>query len=158
MLRIKLGGFKEITRRAAKTIFPLQKIERWGFDPELLYLARKFGFKVVEVPVEWAHSEDTRISPSQDGNRMFGEMLHEEIQSLISGLSGGISNGLHKINCADFSVALMVGLGSAGPRVQCRRIRRMHTNRRIFLELLGDVQLLATMPRHCVRVGSWHGS
>jgi hypothetical protein len=83
MLRITLGlrfkdtqcGFKAFTRRAAKTIFPLQKIERWGFDPELLYLARKLGFKVVEVPVEWAHREGTRISPLRDGTRMFAEML-----------------------------------------------------------------------------------
>lgn len=83
MLRITLGlgfkdtqcGFKAFTRDAAGKIFPLQKIERWGFDPELLYLARKLKFKVVEVPVEWAHSEGTRISPLRDGIRMFVEML-----------------------------------------------------------------------------------
>ncbi|MGA9800567.1 MAG: dolichyl-phosphate beta-glucosyltransferase [Terriglobales bacterium] len=83
MLRITLGlgfkdtqcGFKAFTRDAASKIFPLQKIERWGFDPELLYLARKLKFKVAEVPVEWAHSEGTRISPLRDGIRMFVEML-----------------------------------------------------------------------------------
>jgi glycosyltransferase involved in cell wall biosynthesis len=83
MLRVTLGlnfkdtqcGFKAFTQRAAKTIFPLQRIERWGFDPELLYLAKKFGFKVAEVPVEWAHSEGTRISPLRDGTKMFQEML-----------------------------------------------------------------------------------
>ncbi len=83
MLRITLGltfkdtqcGFKAFTRDAAMKIFPLQKIERWGFDPELLYLARKLKFKVAEVPVEWAHSEGTRISPLRDGTRMFLEML-----------------------------------------------------------------------------------
>jgi dolichyl-phosphate beta-glucosyltransferase len=83
MLRITLGlgfkdtqcGFKAFTRDAATRIFPLQKIERWGFDPELLYLANKLKFKVVEVPVEWAHSEGTRISPLRDGTRMFLEML-----------------------------------------------------------------------------------
>jgi dolichyl-phosphate beta-glucosyltransferase len=82
-LRIALGlnirdtqcGFKAFTRRAAKTIFPMQTVERWGFDPELLYLAREFGFKVVEVPVEWAHSEGTRISALRDGPQMFLEML-----------------------------------------------------------------------------------
>jgi dolichyl-phosphate beta-glucosyltransferase len=82
-LRITLGlnirdtqcGFKAFTRRAAKTIFPMQTVERWGFDPELLYLAREFGFKVVEVPVEWAHSEGTRISALRDGPQMFLEML-----------------------------------------------------------------------------------
>jgi dolichyl-phosphate beta-glucosyltransferase len=83
MLRITLGlkfkdtqcGFKAFTRDAAQTIFPLQRIERWGFDPELLYLAKKFGFKVVEVPVVWGHSGGTRISPLRDGTRMFLEML-----------------------------------------------------------------------------------
>ena len=83
MLRVTLGlnfkdtqcGFKAFTRRAANTIFPLQTIERWGFDPELLYLAKKFGFEVAEVPVAWAHSEGTRISPLRDGLKMFQEML-----------------------------------------------------------------------------------
>ncbi|MGC2182387.1 MAG: dolichyl-phosphate beta-glucosyltransferase [Terriglobales bacterium] len=83
MLRLTLGltfkdtqcGFKAFTRRAADAIFPLQTIERWGFDPELLYLAKQFGFRVDEVPVAWAHSEGTRISPLRDGSKMFLEML-----------------------------------------------------------------------------------
>ena len=77
LLRLILGlnfkdtqcGFKAFTRRAAATIFPLQKIERWGFDPELLYLAKKFKLKVAEVPVAWAHSEGTRISPAARRNQ-----------------------------------------------------------------------------------------
>ncbi len=68
-------GFKAFTRRAAQTIFPLQTIERWGFDAELLYLARKCGFKVTEVPVVWTHSEGTRINPLRDGVQMFVETL-----------------------------------------------------------------------------------
>jgi len=68
-------GFKAFTRRSAQAIFSLQRIERWGFDPELLYLARRFGFAVREVPVAWSHREGTRISPLRDGIRMFGEML-----------------------------------------------------------------------------------
>jgi len=68
-------GFKAFTRPAAQAIFPQQRIERWGFDPEILYLANKFGFRTVEVPVEWAHDEGTRISPLRDGTRMFFEML-----------------------------------------------------------------------------------
>ncbi len=83
LLRIILGlrfkdtqcGFKAFTRRAAQAIFPLQRIERWGFDPEILFLARKFGFRVEEVPVLWGHSGDTRIHPVVDGARMFWEML-----------------------------------------------------------------------------------
>ena len=68
-------GFKAFTRRSAQAIFPQQKIERWGFDPELLYLARKFGFTVSEVPVTWSHREGTRIHPLRDGVRMFVELL-----------------------------------------------------------------------------------
>ncbi len=83
LLRMTLGltfkdtqcGFKAFTRRAADVIFPLQSIERWGFDPELLFLAKKFKFKVVEVPVTWAHAEGSRISPLRDGIKMFQEML-----------------------------------------------------------------------------------
>ncbi len=82
-LRIALGlrykdtqcGFKAFTRRAAQTIFPLQHIERWGFDPEILFLAQRFGFRVEEVAVQWAHREGTHISPLRDGMRMLGEML-----------------------------------------------------------------------------------
>jgi dolichyl-phosphate beta-glucosyltransferase len=67
-------GFKAFRRAAAEVIFPLQKIERWGFDPELLFLGLSHGFKVAEVPVIWAHSEGTRIRPIRDGLRMLGEM------------------------------------------------------------------------------------
>jgi len=83
-LRIFLGlkekdtqcGFKAFTRNAAQKIFPQQQIERWGFDPEILYLARRFRFVVKEVPVAWAHVEGTRISPLRDGLRMFAEVLN----------------------------------------------------------------------------------
>jgi glycosyltransferase involved in cell wall biosynthesis len=68
-------GFKAFTRPSAQAIFPLQKIERWGFDPELLYLARKLGFNVSEIAVAWSHREGTRINPLRDGIRMFGEIL-----------------------------------------------------------------------------------
>jgi glycosyltransferase involved in cell wall biosynthesis len=68
-------GFKAFTRQSGGAIFPLQQVERWGFDPEILYLARKFGFRVDEVPVRWAHREGTRINPIKDGIRMFLEVL-----------------------------------------------------------------------------------
>lgn len=83
LLRILLGlkfkdtqcGFKAFTRGAAQTLFPRQTIERWGFDPELLYLARKWGLKTKEVAVVWSHTGGTRIHPLRDGLRMFEELL-----------------------------------------------------------------------------------
>jgi dolichyl-phosphate beta-glucosyltransferase len=82
-LRILLGlnfkdtqcGFKAFTRTAAQKIFPRQRIERWGFDPELLYLARREKLKVVEVAVLWSDQQGTRISPLRDGLRMLTEVL-----------------------------------------------------------------------------------
>jgi glycosyltransferase involved in cell wall biosynthesis len=67
-------GFKAFTRAAAQTVFQLETIERWGFDPEILFIARKRGFKVVEVPVSWAHDERTRISYLKDGIRMLQDI------------------------------------------------------------------------------------
>jgi dolichyl-phosphate beta-glucosyltransferase len=68
-------GFKAFRKDAAQSIFPLQKIERWGFDPEILFLARRAGMQIEEVPVLWAHSEGTRLNPLRDGLRMFVELL-----------------------------------------------------------------------------------
>ena len=97
LLRTTLGlrfrdtqcGFKAFRQRAAQTIFPLQKIERWGFDPEILFLSRKFGFRVQEVPVAWGHSGDTRINPLVDGTRMFLEMLRVRWYDLTGKYDGG---------------------------------------------------------------------
>lgn len=67
-------GFKAFTRHAAQTVFQLQTIERWGFDPEILFIALKRGFKVKEVPVSWAHDERTRMSYLRDGMQMLKEL------------------------------------------------------------------------------------
>jgi dolichyl-phosphate beta-glucosyltransferase len=68
-------GLKAFNRAAAEKVFTRQKIERWGFDPELLFIAKKFNMKLVEVPVEWAHDDRSKINPIVDGFKMFLEML-----------------------------------------------------------------------------------
>lgn len=67
-------GFKAFRREAAQTIFRLQTIERWGFDPEILFIARKLKYTIVEVPVTWGHDERSRISYLKDGLKMLEEM------------------------------------------------------------------------------------
>ena len=67
-------GFKAFTRAAAQTVFQLQTIERWGFDPEILFIALKRGLRVVEVPVSWGHDERTRMSYLKDGMKMLEEI------------------------------------------------------------------------------------
>lgn len=75
-------GFKAFNRKAVTTIFPNMKIERWGFDPEILFLARRYGLRVAEVPVSWAHDHRSKISPMRDGTRMLGELLRIRMNSL----------------------------------------------------------------------------
>jgi len=67
-------GFKAFTRTAAQTIFQLQTIEGWGFDPEILFIALKRGYRIVEVPVSWHHDERTRMSYLKDGVKMLEEI------------------------------------------------------------------------------------
>ena len=67
-------GFKAFTRAAAQTVFQLQTIERWGFDPEILFIAIKCGYRVDEVPVSWAHDERSRMSYLKDGMKMLEEI------------------------------------------------------------------------------------
>lgn len=57
-------GFKLFTARAAEAIFPKLKITRWGFDIEVLALARKFGFKIKEVPIKWVNDTESKVKPS----------------------------------------------------------------------------------------------
>lgn len=82
-LRLVLGlkfkdtqcGFKAFSRNSARAIFPPQKVERWGFDPEIIYVAQRLGFKIAEVPVRWAHSAGTRLHPIRDGIHAFWDVL-----------------------------------------------------------------------------------
>jgi glycosyltransferase involved in cell wall biosynthesis len=68
-------GFKLFRREAAAQIVPLQRIERWAFDPELLYIAQRFGLRIAEVPVVWSHVPGTKIHVFRDSLRMFAEVV-----------------------------------------------------------------------------------
>ncbi len=57
------AGFKMFTQRAAETIFPLQTIDRWGYDIELLAIARQLDFRVCEVPIVWVNAPGSKVRP-----------------------------------------------------------------------------------------------
>lgn len=76
-------GFKAFTRAAAQTVFQLQTIEGWGFDPEILFIATKRGLRIKEVPVSWAHDERTQISYLEDGARMLQDLAHVRWNALM---------------------------------------------------------------------------
>jgi glycosyltransferase involved in cell wall biosynthesis len=69
-------GFKAFTQSAAQTIFQLQRIHRWGFDPEILFIALRRGYVVREVAVTWGHDERSRISYLRDGMQMLRELIY----------------------------------------------------------------------------------
>jgi dolichyl-phosphate beta-glucosyltransferase len=68
-------GFKAFRREVAREIFPFQTIEGWGFDVEILFIARRFGYQVVEVPVVWYYGAESKVSPVKDTIGMFAELL-----------------------------------------------------------------------------------
>ena len=68
-------GFKLFQGRAAREIFRRQRIERWGFDAEILFIAGKLGFAVAEVPVRWSHAEGTKVRMLRDSIRMLLDLL-----------------------------------------------------------------------------------
>jgi len=68
-------GFKAFKRKAARLVFSRQRIERWGFDPEVLMLADRFCFVVKEIGVEAIHDERSRVNIVRDSFQMLCEVL-----------------------------------------------------------------------------------
>ena len=68
-------GFKAFRRAAAGEIFSRARIDGFAFDTEVLLLARQFGLRVDELPVEWINDEETKFRPFSDGWRSFCDLL-----------------------------------------------------------------------------------
>jgi dolichyl-phosphate beta-glucosyltransferase len=68
-------GFKLFEARAAREVFRRQQLERFGFDAEVLFIGRRLGYRTVEVPVRWSHSEGTKVSMFRDSLNMFLDLL-----------------------------------------------------------------------------------
>ena len=76
-------GFKAFRRERCAILFEQQRIERFGFDPELLYLARHHGLHSVEIPVQWGHSHATKVSMLRDSIQMFLDVFQIRWNSLL---------------------------------------------------------------------------
>ncbi len=68
-------GFKAYRRASLNPIFQVQRIHGFGFDVEILYLARKRGLRLQETPVLWAHAEGTKVRMVRDAWRMVLDLL-----------------------------------------------------------------------------------
>jgi glycosyltransferase involved in cell wall biosynthesis len=68
-------GFKCFRREIAEELFPLQTIDGWAFDVELLFIAQQRGHRVVEVPITWYYKAHSKIKPLRDSINMVVETL-----------------------------------------------------------------------------------
>ena len=68
-------GFKCFRREAALDIFGVQRLDGMSFDVEALYIARKRGYRIVEVPIDWYYMSESRVRLVEDSLRMFSDIL-----------------------------------------------------------------------------------
>ena len=68
-------GFKLFRRETTRRAFELQRVDRFGFDPEILFLIERQGGKVVEVPVRWNHNPATKVHYLRDSLHMTLDLL-----------------------------------------------------------------------------------
>ncbi len=68
-------GFKAYLSKAAKFLCEKQKMDDWSFDTELLFIAKKHGFRIKEVPVRWVHKSGSKVNPFKDGVGSFLSLI-----------------------------------------------------------------------------------
>jgi len=68
-------GFKCFSAEAAEAIFPLQRLEGWSFDVEILTIARQLGFEITEVPITWHYQPGSRMHLLQDSLQMAKDLF-----------------------------------------------------------------------------------
>ena len=74
-LRDTQCGFKLFRRETTRRAFELQRVDGFGFDPELLFLVERLGGKVVEVPVRWNDNPGTKVRFLRDSVGMFWDLV-----------------------------------------------------------------------------------
>lgn len=76
-------GFKAFQRPVARDLFSIQRIPGWGFDVEILYLARKRGYRVQQLAIDWYYDADSRVEGMRDSLSMLGEVLRIRLYALL---------------------------------------------------------------------------
>jgi dolichyl-phosphate beta-glucosyltransferase len=76
-------GCKAFTRACAGVVFGRQTIDGFGFDVELLYVARKHGYRIRQVPITWVYAPSSRVDPVRDSFLMFADVLRVRLNDLL---------------------------------------------------------------------------
>ncbi len=75
-------GFKCFTAEAAQTLFSLQTLPGWSFDIEVLYLARRLKYRILEIPIHWYFHPETKLSAVPDALRMIKDIFTIHMNTL----------------------------------------------------------------------------
>ena len=75
-------GFKCLTAEAADALFRVMSIDGFGFDVELLYVAKKRGLSVIEVPIQWRYQPRSKVRPLRDSILALTDILRIRLRSL----------------------------------------------------------------------------
>ena len=67
-------GFKVFTADAAKAVFSRCRIDGFAFDSEALFIARRLGYGIAEVPIRWSHKDGSKVSMVRDGLKMLADL------------------------------------------------------------------------------------
>lgn len=68
-------GFKCFRAEVAEDLFKRQTLHGWSFDIELLYIARRHGYRIVEIPIHWYHFSDSKVNALRDALRMISDIF-----------------------------------------------------------------------------------
>lgn len=83
-------GFKCFSAAAAKELFRLQQTSTWGFDVELLYIARKRGMRILEMPIDWYHDKASKLNPAAAALTMMRDVLAVRWRDLRGEYAAGL--------------------------------------------------------------------
>ena len=81
-------GFKVFRAAAAETLFSLQTLDGFAFDAEILFLARRRGFRVAEIGIDWHYRSESKVRPIRDGWRTLRDLLIIRYRSLTGRYDG----------------------------------------------------------------------
>ena len=82
-------GFKIFTADAAEAVFSRCRVDGFAFDSEALFIARRLGYTVAEVPIRWSHKDGSKVSMVRDGLKMLADLsrirwMHRQLKHLPS--------------------------------------------------------------------------
>ncbi len=75
-------GFKVYDKKSSRDVFRKQIMNDWSFDAEDLFIAKKYGYKIKEIPVEWKHKYTSKVRPLRDGIKSFLSLAKIRVNDL----------------------------------------------------------------------------